>query len=108
MLVKILPCPKLRLRAVIIDSMMLTQTDPVSRGLSVNPEVDPRYDDDQSTWNIRVNKKVPHVPLQLKVHMKSGIQTCGLIQNRNNALCADLTRSAIGEIRVDVRHTKIS
>ena len=64
--------------------MMLTQTDPVGRGLSVDPEVDPRYNDDQGTRDIRVDKKVPHVPLQLKVHMKSGIQTCGLNQNRNN------------------------
>ena len=68
--------------------MMLTQTDPVGRGFSVDPEVDPRYNDDQSTRDIRVDKKVSHVPLQLKVHMKGGIQTCGLIQNRNNALCA--------------------
>ena len=77
------------MRAVTIEYMMLTQTDPVGRGLPVDPKVDPGYNDDQSAWNIRVDKKVSHVPLQLKVHMKSGIQTCGLIQIRNNALCAD-------------------
>ena len=57
--------------------LVLTQTNPVCRGLPVDPEGHPGEDHYEGTGHVHLDQEVSHVALQAEAHRQGRELSCG-------------------------------
>ena len=57
-------------RALPVGCILLTEGDPVGGRLPVDPEADPREDDEQAARHVDVDEEVAHVTAKGEVHVE--------------------------------------